>query len=253
VVVTRAARQSAELAEAIRQAGGIPILFPLIEVYPPESFEALDAALRAIEEFDWILLTSQNAVAALADRMKSLQLAYWGRRPSVAVVGRMTADAAERAGYHVAYTGTGGTAGELVRELAGQLNGRRVFLPRSDRAAPSLVAQLQSLECAVAEAIAYRTSYLDAVDTAIREQVANADAVIFFSPSAVKAFRKLQASGVISSLRGATAIAAIGPVTRSALAEGGLRCDVEALQPSVSEVVAALSAHFREGNSRDLE
>ena len=64
----------------------------------------------------------------------------------IAVVGKATADAAQLAGFNVAHIGQGGTAATLAYELASELPGKRVLLPRSDRAASELVPRLQDSE-----------------------------------------------------------------------------------------------------------
>jgi len=246
VVITRAERQSAALAAALHEKGATTILLPLIQIFPPQDFSSFDAALLDLGNFDWLILTSQNAVAAVVDRLAALGIGERGQLKSakIAAVGKITSEAAIHEGLAVAYTGKGGTAADLVRELANEFRGKRVFLPRSDRSAAALVNQLRALDAQVTEAVAYHTRNLDSVSQSTRQAIADGDAILFFSPSAVHAFHTLLKSGVLSSLRGDVAIGAIGPVTQSALFEAGMRCDFQALQPSVNEIVAALATHF---------
>jgi uroporphyrinogen-III synthase len=257
VIITRAESQSATLGEALRAKGAEIVSFPLIRIDPPDDLAPLDAVLRNLSTFDWLIFTSQNAVAAVTDRLATPTAAVIpsGARnlssmsvipPAsvhVAAVGKSTAEAAEAAGFVVAHTGKG-TAAVLVHELADKLRGKRVFLPRSDRAAAALVAQLRDLGANITEVVAYRTVALDSVDKTQRESVSEADAIVFFSPSAVNAFLALAKSGVLSSLRTDAAVGAIGPVTCVALREAGLRCDFLAQEPSVDEIVVALTTHF---------
>ena len=62
VLITRAPRQASELADRLRELGAIPIVVPTIEIGPPSSFAALDAALASLSSFDLIAFTSGNAV-----------------------------------------------------------------------------------------------------------------------------------------------------------------------------------------------
>ena len=260
VIVTRAESQSATLAAALRGKGAEVVPLPLLRIAAPQDFAPLDAALRELTNFDSLIFTSQNAVAAVAARLAALQdskeipasvipsaarnLSFPSRSLHIAAVGKATAEAAQLAGFGVTYVGQGGTAAELVHEFADHLRDKRVLLPRSDRAAAALVAQLRDLGTQVTEVIAYRTIAVASVDRNTRESVSSADAILFFSPSAVNAFLALIKSGVLSSLRTDTAVGAIGPVTRFALREAGLRCDFEAPEPSVNGIVAAFTAHF---------
>ncbi|HEY1422820.1 MAG TPA: uroporphyrinogen-III synthase [Candidatus Acidoferrum sp.] len=239
VVITRPETQSEALAVALQSAGADVILLPLIRIEPPHDLGPLDTALRNLGSYDCLIFTSQNSVAAVSDRLSFLNLTTRPHR--IAAVGKSTADAARAAGFAVAHNGHG-TAADLVRELANELSGKRILLPRSDRAAASLVTQLQKTGAEVAEVIAYRTVAVDYSDSnALTDR---ADSILFFSPSAVHAFSVLAKSGVFSSIQAYGAVGAIGPVTRTALLETALPCDFEAQHPSVEEIVSALTAHF---------
>ena len=266
VVVTRPESQSATLTAALRAKGAEVVLLPLIRIAPPQDFTPLDSALCELTNFDWLIFASQNAVAAVADRLAALQgsketpasvipsrpaqagaarnLACSSQSLHIAAVGKATAEAARLSGFNVTHVGRGGTAAELVHELANELRGKRILLPRSDRAAAALVVQLRDLGAHITEVVAYRTVAVASVDRNTRESVSNADGILFFSPSAVNAFLSLSKSGVLSSLRTDIPFGAVGPVTRFALREAGLRCDFEAPEPSVNGIVAAFTAHF---------
>jgi uroporphyrinogen-III synthase len=267
VVITRAASQSAALAAALKAQGAEVISLPLIQILPPLDFAPLDTALRDLANFDWLIFTSQNAVTAVADRLaaiaapksvippaplsaggeaKNLSSANTTTPASVriAAVGKSTAEAAQSAGFTVAHIGQGGTAATLVLELVSELHEKRVILPRSDRAASELAPRLLRFGAIVTEVIAYRTADTTELDAASREAVAVSDAILFFSPSAVHAFSALQKSSKLSSLADTTVIGALGPVTSIALRNASLRCDFQASEPSVDEIVATLAVHF---------
>jgi len=246
VVITRAESQSAALAQILRAQGAEIISLPLIQIARPQDFAPLDSALRALAGFDWLIFTSQNAVTATADRLVALGVHPVKKVDTlrVAAVGRATAHAAEAAGFSVDYAGKGGTAADLVEELVNELRDKRIFLPRSDRGNAAVVAQLRARSANVTEVVVYRTLVLDSVTAEKKDAVGRADAILFFSPSAVNAFRDLVEIGVISSLREAVAVGAIGPVTFSALREAGIHCTFQAQEPSVQEIVDALAAHF---------
>jgi hypothetical protein len=72
VLVTRALHQAGKLSEGLRALGAEPVEVPVLEIRPPASFEALDAALRQIDSYDWLILTSANAVRALDERAAEL-------------------------------------------------------------------------------------------------------------------------------------------------------------------------------------
>jgi uroporphyrinogen-III synthase len=265
VVITRAQSQSATLATALRVHGAEVISLPLIQILPPLDYAVLDRALRDLAKFDWLIFTSQNAVTAVSDRLAVLLNATEAPTPvipsvarnlsssakhttpgslRIAAVGKATTEAAQLAGFNVTHVGQAGTAATLVYELAPELRGKRVLLPRSDRAAGELVPRLQRLGAEVSEVIAYRTSDTTEVDAAGREAVAACSAILFFSPSAVQSFAALQKSSALNPLTDSVVVGAIGPVTSFALRNAGFRCDFQASEPSVEEIVATLAVHF---------
>src|SRR5258708_21529461 len=75
ILTTRASKQSDGLAKPLREMGAEVVEIPTIEIKPPRSFKALDAALRNISKYDWLILTSVNGVEALFARLKNLGIA----------------------------------------------------------------------------------------------------------------------------------------------------------------------------------
>jgi uroporphyrinogen-III synthase len=244
VVITRAASQSAALIAALKAHCAEVVSLPLIQILPPLDFAQLDSAAHNLANFDWLIFTSQNAVTAVADRISAVPNAAAAASVRVAAVGEATAEAARLAGFNVAHVGQGGTAASLVYELAAQLPGKRVLLPRSDRAPGEILPRLQKFAAEVIEVIAYRTADTTQIDPASKEAVAASDSILFFSPSSVHSFVALQKSSALNALSDAIVVGAIGPVTSVALRNSGLRCDFQASEPSVEEIVATLIVHF---------
>jgi uroporphyrinogen-III synthase len=248
VVITRAASQSSGLFEKLTKRGAVPILLPLVSFAVPEDYAPLDAALLEWEEFDWVLFTSANAVHAVVTRSSNLgrKLNPSGKRPHVAVVGPATREEAEGAGFSVDYLARTHLGVALAEELGERLRAQRVFLPRSDRANPDLPAALQRLGAKVTEVIAYRTlppsdTDQDRVKQAVPGQ---ADAVLFFSPTAVHNFAELAGREQLGLLQSTLAIVAIGPITAGALREFGVQRMVMAADTTAAAVVDALEEHF---------
>jgi uroporphyrinogen-III synthase len=62
IAITRPADQANKLAALITEAGGTPILFPLIEIAPLADYSQFEAAISDIETYDWAIFISSNAV-----------------------------------------------------------------------------------------------------------------------------------------------------------------------------------------------
>jgi len=248
IVITRPIQLTHSIADALRSHGADPVLLPVVRIEPPLDFHQLDDALRELQQkkFEWIIFGSQNAVHAVMDRAATLGLDLRELFPSlqVAAVGKATAVAAQEAGFRVTRVGQG-TGADLITELAPQMHAKHIFLPRSDRAAAAHFAQLHLAGAHVSEVVAYRTVCSETLDPASVAAAADADAVLFFSPSAVHAFVALVEHGVLPPIADFTGIGAIGPVTKeNLLKEAKMRCDFEADEPTIEQIVAALIAFF---------
>ncbi len=160
--------------------------------------------------------------------------------------GPVSAEAARQAGLTVEYVAETHTGAALAEELGNRLQGAKVFLPRSDRANPDLPAALKRYGAQVIEVIAYRTLRPTATDERNLRQIADgaADAVLFFSPSAVHHFAELFGGEQLRGLQDKLAITAVGPVTSSALREAGVSRAVVAADTTAAAVIEVLEKHF---------
>ena len=131
ILVTRAAHQIGKLSDKLREVGMIPVEVPVLEIQPPESFDDLDAALRGISSYDWLILTSANTVRSLADRANQLGLTL-GQPESlnVAAIGEGTAKVATEVGLKVTIVPVLYVAESLVSELVGQISGCLLYTSR---------------------------------------------------------------------------------------------------------------------------
>jgi uroporphyrinogen III methyltransferase/synthase len=248
IVITRSAAQSEVLARELSARGAIPVMLPLVSFADPEDFAPLDRAITEIRRFDWMIVTSAQAVRAVVKRSEDLKrsLIHLRSKLRIASVGPVSAEAARQAGLPVEYVAETHTGAALAEELGSRLQGAKVFLPRSDRANPDLPPALERHGAQVTEVIAYRTLRPTDVDQRNVKQVAGgaADALLFFSPSAVQHFAELLGSEQLRALEDKLAITAVGPVTANALREAGVGRSVLAGNTTAAAVVEALEEHF---------
>ncbi|MBC7756677.1 MAG: uroporphyrinogen-III synthase [Bdellovibrio sp.] len=62
IAITRPVDQAKKLSAFIEEAGGTPILFPLIEITPLKDYSQFEAVISNIESYDWAIFISSNAV-----------------------------------------------------------------------------------------------------------------------------------------------------------------------------------------------
>jgi len=68
VLVTRALHQAGKFSKEMRALGAEPVEVPVIEIGAPESYAAFDDAIRHLDRYDWLILTSTNTIQALCGR-----------------------------------------------------------------------------------------------------------------------------------------------------------------------------------------
>jgi uroporphyrinogen-III synthase len=250
IVITRAAVQSEEFARELSALGAIPVVLPLVTFEEPDDFAPVDAAIAQLEQFGWIIFTSGQAVRAVAARSERLghPLSQTATKSRIAAVGPVSAEAVRQVGLTVEYVAKNHSGVALANELGERLREQSVFLPRSDRANPELPAALKGHGAHVTEVIAYRNLIPSEVDKQNLGRVAagEADAILFFSPSAVQHFGELLGIEKLRALQDRLAITAVGPVTANALRQAKVESMVVAADTTAGAVLAALEVHFSE-------
>ena len=269
IVVTRAVHQADELDDLLRSRGAEPLPYPCIAIAPPEDPGPLDSALRAAAEgaFDWLVLTSSNTVAALAERLAALGLDPAALRcVAVAAVGTATARAAARdLGLTAALTPETFVAEALAAALT-PANTRgvcrcgvergpavgRVLLCQADLARPALADALtKSAGWVVTAVVAYRTVIgRGGIRLADHLAAGAVDAITFTSPSTVHnlAHRLAAEGGRLADGLGrldGICIACLGPVTANAAQQIGLPIHVQPTEHTIPALVEALDQYWQ--------
>jgi uroporphyrinogen-III synthase len=248
VVVTRAAEQCKSLVEGLRERGAESVVLPMVAFGLPDDVSLLDQAIRELRSYDWVFLTSQNSIRALRERCDLLRMnlreAFDNVR--VAAVGPATAEAAENEGLRVSYVAAKHQGAALADELAEQVRGKRVLLPRSDRANPELVEKLKQTGAEVFEVCAYKTLRPERDDAEAAATIVKGrmDAVLFFSSSAVHHLQELLGHQEFVALSRRSIFAAIGPVTEDALHNAKVERVLLAGDTSASAIIEVLTDYF---------
>jgi uroporphyrinogen-III synthase/uroporphyrinogen III methyltransferase/synthase len=246
VLVTRAAHQAGKLSEGLRALGAEPVEVPVLEIRPPENIEPLDAALRQLKSYDWLILTSANAVHALAERAATLGIALaQTTRLQVAAVGEATAAEARKAGLQVAFVPEAYVAESLVegllQSLQNQTFNQRILLARAAVARDVIPAALRAAGAVVDVVDAYRNVLPDAAPEQLRKALAGGIAAATFtsSSSVTHLAEAARAAGVAWPLTDVPAVS-IGPITSQTLRELGWPPAAEAKPSDISGLIATV-------------
>ena len=250
VLVSRAKKQAGALSSALRALGCSVIEIPFIEIRRPSSYQPLDAALRNLATYDWLILTSVNGVEALFERMNKRKIPIKAlSHLKLAAIGPATKKAIEVHGLRVAVTPKEYIAESVVSALQGRVKGKSVLLVRAKVARDVIPRELRKTAAAVDVVEAYETVAPKSSQWRLHALLGNKarrlDAITFTSSSTVNNFVQLVglrgARNVLLNSNGhAVLSASIGPVTSATLREHGLPVGIEAKEYTIPGLVAAI-------------
>lgn len=252
VLVTRPREQAAEFVAQLQALGADPIEAPMIRIAEPTDYAPLDEACAAIDEYDWAVFTSGNAVDAFMGRLLASPAdarALHGVK--LCAIGAGTAERFTRFGLKVDLMPAESRAESVVAALleAGTIKGERFLLPRADIGREVIGEELRKRGGLVTEVIAYRTVAIDPErdgepDVYRMLLDRRIDVVTFTSPSSVRSFAELYGADAAADLLHTTNVAAIGPVTAEAAAQLGITCSIVPTQYTIPALCAAIVKHF---------
>lgn len=256
ILTTRASKQSGGLARPLRELGADVIEVPTIEIKPPESYQALDGALRKINAYEWLILTSVNGVDALAARMKRLKVSVDQlKHLQIAAIGPATQKSIEALGLKVAVTPEKYIAESVVEALRGKTEGKRVLLARAKIARDVLPNELKKAGVHLDVVEAYETVVPAGAKAKLQNlfsgKAVHPDIVTFTSSSTATNFFALLGKDTQKALNGVT-LASIGPVTSKALRAAGFPPTIEAREYTMQGLVLAISEHVHKMAAQEL-
>jgi len=245
VLVGRARHQAGSLSGELRRLGAQVLEIPFIEIRKPTSFRPLDSALKNLDSYDWLILTSVNGVDAMWKRLAKLRIQKNGRsRLRVAAIGPATKKSIEQRGWEVDVVPKEYVAESVVRSLKGKVKGRRVLLVRAKVARDVIPRELRKAGAHVDVIEAYETVVPETsrrrLQAALKNPAKSPHVVTFTSSSTVKNFVQLLGTGHKPKLLDRIQTASIGPVTSATLRELGLPVDIAAREFSIPGLVTAI-------------
>ncbi len=245
ILVTRAKEQASALAAELEALGADVVQIPAIEIAPPTSYCAMDAALACMLVFDWVVFTSANAVESLVERGRRLGLKPRPRR--VAVIGPATASAVYRTGMaeRVDLMPKTSVAEALAEELAPLAAGKNVLLVRAAVAREVLPEALLKAGCELTIAEAYRNIVPPRSVRQLQHlfEASPPDAITFTSSSTAQNLAELLQQAEVR-VPAQTVLVSIGPITSHTMREVGLAPTVQAKDATVATLVETVREYF---------
>ncbi len=251
ILNTRSRGQAPEFRLLLEKAGARVLDLPTIEIRPRPTPE-LDRAVGGLENCDWLMFTSANAVEIFMDRAQAL-----GRLPApegdspfprICTIGPATAGKVESYGYTVDLVPKLYQAEGILEDFldfnSGSIQDLRILIPRASKARELLPQSLREQGAQV--------NLIEIYDTVVPEESRSRmaelldqqppDLITFTSSSTVNHFTALAQE--VEDLK-RYHYAAIGPITAATAREYGLEIVVQAERSSIPDLVKAIERYFQ--------
>ena len=220
ILVTRAMSQSSEFSQMLQLKGASVIDLPALEIREPGDWSGVDSAIAQLHQFDWLILTSANAVNFFLDRL--LQQGKDLRSLAslkIAVVGRKTNSFLNQRGLVADFIPSTFVADALIEHFPEDPEGLKLLFPRVESGGRDvLVKEMTAKGAVITEVAAYESACPKSIPPAAIAAIESGavNAVTFGSSKTVRHFAQLMEKTFGAQwldLLETVAVASIGPQT----------------------------------------
>ena len=220
ILVTRASSQASEFSQMLQDKGAIAVDLPALEIREPASWQEMDRAIAQIDRFDWLILTSANAVNFFLDRLLQQGKDFRALASlKIAVVGRKTNRFLNQRGLVADFTPPAFVADSLIEHFPADPKGLNLLFPRVESGGRDvLVREMSAKGATLSEVAAYESVCPERIPPAAKValETGGIDAVTFGSSKTVRHFAQLMEKTFGDRWRDlmkTVAVASIGPQT----------------------------------------
>jgi uroporphyrinogen III methyltransferase/synthase len=235
VLVTGSPETSQKLRQQLSPLGADVIVQPAIRIADPLDWAPVDAALERLDQYDWLVFSSQNGVDYFIQRLLSRGRDLRDLGPvRLATIGSGTAGRLSRYHLQADLLPEYFRAESLADALADEASGRRFLLIRASRGRELLADRLRRAGAQVDQVVAYRSIDVEQPDPEVAEALSSGqiDWVTVASSAAARSLSRLYGD----ALRQAR-LASISPVTSEGLRQLGYEPAAEASPHTMSGLV----------------
>ena len=246
IVITRPEKQADDLAQLLTREGANPLHFPTIKIVPPPDWRDLDAAIKNLDKYDWLIFTSANGVEFFFERLFAKNRDIRDLKGiKICCIGPATAKQVESKGIRVDLVPEKFISEGILKSFSGiNLRGKKILIARAAKARDVLPAGLKKSGAKVDVVTAYETinsgKKKDDLESLFKEN--KVDVITFTSSSTVNNFVKI--IGRDFSLPKGVKIACIGPVTAAAAKKAGFSIDIHQEEYTMDGLVQSLIDYF---------
>lgn len=238
VLVTRPAEANDVIVEQLVSLGASVVAQPAIRIGPPSDWTPVDAALKHLHDFDWLVFASANGVRYLFDRMKECNVRplWW---PLLAVMGSGTAEELIRCGRRPDLVPEQYRAESLADALAADAAGKRFLLVRASRGRNVLAERLMDSGAKVEQIVVYTSEDVERPEPSTTSMLRDGriNWITVTSSAIARSLARLFGDDLCRAK-----LASISPITSETLRELGFEPAAEATEHTMAGLTAALVA-----------
>jgi uroporphyrinogen III methyltransferase / synthase len=247
VVVAASPEKAETLKDGLERLGATVLQAQVSLIRALEDTASLDAALRSLDQYRWILFTSVHAVRFFCQRLSDLGLAHLRTElQSICAIGPATAARLAGLGFRVSLVPDEFVSEGILRALAEahggseHLQGVRILLPRAREGRELLPRELAAAG-ALVDVVPCYESVPAQPDEGTMKKIAGRppDLLVFTSPSNVRNFVDAWGETTGKGLLATSVVAALGPVTAAAVLSCGRKADI---LPEANTIASLLDA-----------
>lgn len=226
ILITRAKAQGEKFAKQIKEAGGVPIIAPLLKIVAnDENIDSIKSIVTKLSDFDSIVFTSTNGVHFFKQYLDRYHIPFQLLNEFIiAAVGSKTRKEIEKFGVSVEIMPNEFVAEQLASEITSKLQKQsKVLIVRGNLARPVLIEHLCTEQFIVKDLVVYNTLYNDVEQINVKNLLKEdkLDFITFTSPSTVHSFMKAVGQEAFKAKLEKLVFICIGPITNNALKEYG--------------------------------
>lgn len=245
VILTQSTEQCEKLEKMLNLEQAVTIKIPTIDFKLVNHLDQIDRALDNLEQYDLLVLTSQNSFEFLYKLIKQRNIVI-PEKLKIAAVGDETKQVIEDAGFKVSYVPDNQKTSDQLADYLIQkvhLTRKKVLFPKSSLSNSKLPDKLRQAGAWVDDIVLYETS-----TNSESRNVFNAvmgypvDWILFSSPSAVRSFFSFASYEEVQSwiFDLGIKVGSIGSTTTKELIEMHIPVAIQAPRPSSKVLIQSI-------------
>ncbi len=246
ILISRPAETESRLSNILEGYGASCVEAPAVELRPLKDYTALDSYIRNIDDFQWIILSSQSGIRFFMKRVEYLKKdARAFGMVKIAVIGRGTAEALERfclkpdlMPEHFCQEGLL----ESFKKI--NIKESKILIVCARQARDVLAQGLKKMGAKVSVAPAYITVNAPGIRR-IAPDAGDVDVITFTSALAVNNFFQVFPAAAFRRLKTKPLIATIGPITSNAVRGKGLNPAIQAKEYTFEGLAGAIAKYYK--------